>query len=59
VFISKCVGEVYGREYNYQRQLLVKEVVKEGTRVADTVYELFDELQPVYSALSAKSKKRS
>jgi hypothetical protein len=45
--------------YNYQRQLLVKEVVKEGTRVADTVYELFDELQPVYSALSAKIKKRS
>ena len=44
--------------YNSQRRLLIQEVVKEGTRVTDSVYVLFDELQPVYSALSAKIKKR-
>ena len=44
--------------YNSQRRLLIQEVVKEGTRVTDSVYVLFDELQPVYSALSAKIRKR-
>jgi hypothetical protein len=44
--------------YNSQRQLLIQEVVQEGTKVADSVYGLFDELQPVYAALSAKIKKR-